>query len=116
MSFNFTPPFSPVNATIPVTLGCGVSFSVNQVASGDPGVQVPINFDPGDSVYMSIEINRTQTASIDAILDGNAASFTIPTDVCDHVAQWSTWQAVKTAHDGLETPLCVGSFQRFDGK
>ena len=53
---------------------------------------------------------------VDAVLGGNTASFVIPADIADQVrTQWSTWQAIKVHNDGPDIPLCVGSFQRFDG-
>jgi hypothetical protein len=41
MSFNAEFPTGSVNAIIPVTKGCNASFSINQIASGDPGEFVP---------------------------------------------------------------------------
>jgi hypothetical protein len=76
----------------------------------------PIDFLDGDSVYLSIEINRNTRVRVDTVLGGNTASFVIPADIADHVrTQWSTWQAIKVHNDGPDIPLCVGSFQRFDG-
>ena len=40
MYFNVELPTDSVNAILPVTLGCDVSFSVNQVAEGDRGEQL----------------------------------------------------------------------------
>jgi hypothetical protein len=41
MFFNVELPTDPVSAIIPVTKGCNASFSINKVASGDPGEFVP---------------------------------------------------------------------------
>ena len=116
MYFNAEFPTDSVSAIIPVTKGCNTSFTVNQVAESDPGVTVPVNFASGDSVYISV-VDRTLTVRIEATLHANVASFVIPADIADQVrTQWSTFQIVKTAADGLETPLVVGSFERYDGQ
>lgn len=62
---------------------------------------------------MSIEINSNTGVRIDAA-DGGNTRFTIPADICDQCTAWSTFQIIKV-HEGIESPLAVGSFQRFDG-
>jgi hypothetical protein len=116
MHFLLEFPTDPVNAIIPITLGCSSTFTVNQIATAEGGEQFPIDFKTGDSVAMAIRINSSKTVSVDAILNANTASFTIPAQIADDCrTQWSTWQIVKVHDDGPDTPLCVGSFQRFDG-
>jgi hypothetical protein len=48
MYFNVEFPTTVADAIIPVTKGCNVSFSVNQIATGD-GEKFPIDFALGDS-------------------------------------------------------------------
>jgi len=98
---------------------CDSQFTVNQIAVADSdegSFTLPVDFQAGDTVYMSIEINRTTTRSVDATLEGSTASFVIGSDIADQCrTQWSTFQIIKT-RDGLETPLVVGSFERYDGR
>lgn len=89
MHFNIQIPTDPVSAIIPVTQGCDVSFTLDQLATADNRKQSPVNFQVGDTVTMTIEINRTTTLRIDAILDANTASFTIPAETADDSA--SNW-------------------------
>ena len=84
MFFNAELPTDSVDVTIPVTAGCDVSFVVNQSAGNSDG-QVPVNFESGDSVYLSIELSRSATSRIDATLDANTASFTIPADIAERM-------------------------------
>src|ERR1700757_1665926 len=51
---------------VPVTHGCDVSFTLGQLATADNCEQSPVNFQVGDTVTMTIEINRTTTLRIDA--------------------------------------------------
>jgi hypothetical protein len=64
-----------------------------------------------DALYFNI---KGQALQVLATLDGNAASFFVPSSVCDSVKDWNTFQILKS-HDGLETALVVGGFRRFDG-
>jgi hypothetical protein len=103
MNFTIELPTGPITATIPVTLACSSSFSVNQINTGDPGQLFPADFREGETVAMIIEISKTQSVNIDATLDASTASFTIGADVCDQVrTTWSTWQVIKTHDDGPE--------------
>ena len=61
MYFNVEFPTTVADAIIPVTKGCDVSFTLNQLATGDPGQQFPRDFALGDTVYMVIAINRNTT-------------------------------------------------------
>jgi hypothetical protein len=67
-------PAGPI--VIPVTQSCDVSFTLNQIATAedDDSFSLPVDFLADDTVYLSIEINRTTTLTLDVTLDGNAAS------------------------------------------
>ena len=112
MYFNVELSDAVAEATIPVTLGCNASFTVYQINTGD-GQQYPADFSDGDSAYLNIKI-KGQALQVVATIDGNAASFFVPSSIRDQVRDWDSWQVLKV-HDGLETPLVVGGFARFDG-
>ena len=64
---------------------------------------------------MIVSVNKNSVVRIDAVADGNMASFTIPADICDECRTiWSTWRIFRV-HEGIESPLCVAGFQRWDG-
>ena len=115
LHFNIELPSTVADATIPVTRGCNVSFSVNQIVAADNGEQFPVIFQDGDTVYMVMETSRTTTLRIDATTDANTASFLIPASIADDCrTAFSSFQIIKF-HSGIESPLLVGGFQRFDG-
>ena len=111
MHFTVELPTDSVNATIPVTRGCSASFSVNPVAIADNGEKFPWTFSDGDEIFMIVSVNSNTVVRIDA--DGNTVR--IPADICDQCrTAWSTFKIVQV-HQGLESPLVVGSFERHDG-
>jgi hypothetical protein len=114
MYFNVALPSAVAETTIPVTLGCDYQFTVYQLnTTNDPGQQLPADFLDGDSAYLNIKI-KGQIFQVLATITGNAASFFVPSSVCDAVRNWDTWQVLRL-RDGLETPLVVGGFARYDG-
>ena len=113
--FNVELPSTVPEMTIPVTLGCSQQFTINQQATGAAGEPYPIEFGAGDSVYLSIK-SRGQMLQVDATINGSAASFVIPSSICDQVTNWSsTWVVIKAHNDGQQEPLAAGNWHRYDG-
>lgn len=99
----------PSSATIPVTKGCDRSFSLQRVDSnGDPQSFGNV------TVYLKIDIDKASPTTVNAVVSGSTAAFTIPDAVCDQVKTGTRWRAVLDQGD-LETPLLVGRFERYDG-
>lgn len=100
----------PAEKLIPVTRGCDRSFTIQRTnAQGQP-----INFDAGNTVYLWIDIDRTNPTKVDAVVSGSNAAITISDTVCDQVKTGTRWRAVLD-QGSLEIPLLVGRFERYDG-
>lgn len=100
----------PAEKLIPVTRGCDRSFTIQRTnAQGQP-----VNFDAGNTVYLWIDIDRTNPTKVDAVVSGSNAAITIPDSVCDAVRTGTRFRAVLDQGD-LEIPLLVGRFERHDG-
>lgn len=93
---------------IPVTRGCDRGLTVRR--KNEAGSLVPWDAD----VYIVIDIDRADPTTVDATVDGAVASFVLDSDVCDLVKDSTKWRIVMS-DGGLETPLAVGRFERYDG-
>lgn len=103
-----TPPETKI---IPVTRGCDKSFTIQRIdVDGDP-----IDFDTGTSVYMWIDIQRSDPTRVDAVVSGAIAAFTLQSTVCDLVRDGVSWRVVLDLGQDVELPLLVGKFERHDG-
>lgn len=108
MSDYISPP--PSEKLIPVTRGCDRSFSLQRVDTNGSAV----NYAAGTTVYMWIDIDKTNPTKVDATVSGATAAFTIPSTVADLVKTGTKWRAVLDLGE-LEVPLLVGKFERHDG-
>lgn len=95
---------------IPVTRGCDRAFTVRRKnSSGDLA-------DWDSSVYISIDIDKSDPTVVSAEVDGAYATFRLESSVCDLVKNSTTkWRIVMSDANGLETALAVGVFERHDG-
>lgn len=99
----------PLEAIIPVTLGCSRTFTVERInTDGDPQ-------DWNADLHLSVELSRSQpTTTINATVSGSTATITIPSTVCDSTKNTSSaWQLVMVA-DNNPVAVMVGKFERHD--
>lgn len=101
----------PAEKIIPVTRGCDRSFTIQRVDSGGD----PIDFDPATTVYMWIDIQRSDPTRVDAVVSGALAAFSLQSTVCDLVRDGTRWRVVLDLGSDVELPLLVGKFERYDG-
>lgn len=99
----------PLEKVIPVTKGCDRSFTLQRVNSSG----TPVNFG-SVTCYLKIDIDKTAPTTVNAVVSGSTAAFTIPDNVCDQVRTGTRWRAILDQGE-LETPLLVGTFERHDG-
>jgi hypothetical protein len=103
----------PTPFVIPVTLGADCEFSVNRV----DGSNNPVNW--GATVFMAIDIDRSNPTVISATVTTNQATVLIPHQTCDQVkagtTRWRLYMQTGTAPNTLTTPIAVGYFERDDG-
>jgi hypothetical protein len=99
----------PLEKVIPVTRGCDRSFTLQRVNTSN----TPVNFG-NVTVYLKIDIDKAAPTTVNAVVSGSTAAFTIPDSVCDQVKTGTRWRAILDQGD-LETPLLVGTFERHDG-
>jgi hypothetical protein len=100
----------PVERLIPVSRGCDRSFSIQRLNSGGSAV----NFDSGSTVYMWIDIDRSNPTKVDASISNAIASFVLDYSVCDLVKTGTRFRIVLDL-GSQEIPLVVGKFERHDG-
>ena len=99
----------PIEKVIPVTKGCDRSFTLQRVNTSG----TPVNFG-NVTVYLKIDIDKANPTTVNAVVSGSTAAFTIPDAVCDQVKTGTRWRAVLD-QGSLEIPLLVGRFERHDG-
>lgn len=100
----------PAEKLIPVTRGCDRSFTIQRTdAQGNP-----LNFDAGNTVYLWIDIDKSNPTKVNAVISGANAAITISDTICDAVKTGTRFRAVLDQGE-LEIPLLVGRFERHDG-
>lgn len=107
-----------VNAKLPsrviaITRGSDRVFSVRRrdPVSGDPVAW-------GAEVYILVDVSRSVTERVDAVVDGAVATIRMQSDLLDEVRSGSTWRVVMSqpGSPSVETAVMVGVFERNDGK
>lgn len=98
------------NYELPVSRNAERAFSIQKVDTDDN----PVDFNPGDTVTMWVDIDRTDPTPIEAVIDGSVAAFVIPTSVTSVVKNNTTWQIV--LNEDTAIPMLVGTFDRNDGR
>jgi len=99
----------PAEKIIPVTRGCDRLFSIQRTEDGDP-----VNFEAGTTVYMWVDIDRSNPTQVQATVSGSTAAFAIQSTVLDSVRTGTRWRIVLDVGN-TEIPLLVGRFERYDG-
>ena len=100
----------PQEALIPITRGCDRAFTIKRV---DPS-GAAVNFGSGTTVYMWVDVDRTNPTKVDAAVSGSTAAFHIQSTLLDGIKTGTRWRIVYDQGD-LETALLVGRFERRDG-
>lgn len=100
----------PQERIIPVTKGCDRLFTIQRLDAQD----APQNFEAGSTVYMWVDIDKTNPTKVDATVSGSTAAFAIQSTVLDLVKSTTKWRIVLDVGT-TEIPLLVGRFERHDG-
>lgn len=99
----------PKSWIIPATKGCDRAFTVRRKDSAGE----PVDWDA--EVYIVIDIDKDEPTTVQADVSGSIASFLIDSETCDSVKNATRWRIIMSDDNGLETPLAVGRFERYDG-
>ncbi|MDD7812632.1 hypothetical protein PP713_08695 [Mycobacterium sp. CSUR Q5927] len=104
----------PQSRIIPVTKGTDVSFTLRR-RDADGNL---VDWDA--EVFVNVDL-KDGPRRVDAEVSGADAVVRIESEIANLVSLGhtvTTWQAVVSipGNPSLEKPLCVGSFERFDGK
>jgi len=99
---------APLRREIPVTKGCGFTFTVTLT---DPATGAAVAYD--GTVRMDIDVAGTPT-TVDATIAASVATIALTPTLCDQVGCTTRWRVINTTTDGTETPLVIGAFQRYD--
>lgn len=106
----------PQSRIIPVTKGTDVSFTLRRRDTESN----PVDWDA--DVFVNVDLKdaerKPDPTRVEAVVTGPDALVRIESEVVDRIATGMTWQAIVSLPGSptLEKPLCVGSFERFDGK
>lgn len=99
----------PLEAIIPVTLGCSRTFTVERVDADN----VSQAWDA--SIKLAVEIARGQTpVVVNATVNGSGATVTIPASLCDQVKNTTSWQLIMVPASSNPVAVMVGKFERHD--
>lgn len=100
----------PDEYVIPVTMGADRAFTLNrQDKAGNP-------LDWDALVSITIDIDKLAPTVVPATVAGPQANIVIPHTVADQVTNKTRWRVTMTDNaTSLETPICVGTFERHDG-
>lgn len=100
----------PLEAIIPVTLGCSRTFTIERVDANN----LPVNWDA--TIKLAVETSKTQQAVIiNGVVNGTSARITVPANVCDTVKNTTSWQLIMIpSSDSNPVAVMVGKFERHD--
>lgn len=99
----------PVSRSISITRGCDQDFTLQRV-EGD----VLTDWGEGTTIYMWIDIDRTNPVRVDANVSGPYAVFSLQSEVLDQAKTGTRFRCVLDFGD-TEIPIFVGRFERHDG-
>ncbi len=101
----------PQSRIIPGTKGTDVSFTLRRRDSDGN----PVDWDA--EVFVNVDL-KDGPQRVECAVTGADAVVRIESEVTNLIRTGTTWQAVVSipGTPSLEKPLCVGSFERFDGK
>lgn len=99
------------NRIIPLTRDCDRIFSLRRKNN----LGEPIDWD--SQAYILID-HRGKHVRIDAVVEGDLATFRIESDLANQLKTGTTWRVVREQADDptRETALMVGTFERNDGE
>jgi hypothetical protein len=103
----------PADRVIRITKDCDriVNFRLID-ADGNPKI-----WGTQRSVYIEIDVSKTQSARVDATIITDLATVRLESDVLNQVGNNSGWRAIisdAALSPSLETPICIGTFERHD--
>lgn len=101
----------PQSRIIPVTKGTDVAFTLRR-RDGDGNT---VDWDA--EVFVNVDL-KDAPQRFETVVSGADAVVRIESEVANLIKTGTTWQAIVSlpGSPSLEKPLCVGSFERFDGK
>ena len=99
----------PAETRIPITAGCGRAFTIEY---RDTATAQRVNWPDGSAVLMHID--AAEPITVAAQLHSYNAAIALDAAVCDELRSNTRYRIVLDT-GGLEIPLMVGRFVRFDG-